>query len=90
MPVVDLLTRFAATKNATPAQIALAWLMARKPFIVPIPGTRNMDHLLENLGANDVQLTPADLNELDAAFSRITVHGGRMNEMQMQVVDQAA
>jgi aryl-alcohol dehydrogenase-like predicted oxidoreductase len=64
--------------------------MARKPFIVPIAGTRNMNHLLENLGANDVQLTPADLNELDAAFSRITVQGGRMNEMQMQVVDQAA
>jgi aryl-alcohol dehydrogenase-like predicted oxidoreductase len=89
-PVVDLLTRFAATKNATPAQIALAWLMARKPFIVPIPGTRNMNHLLENLGANDVQLTPADLNELDGAFSRITVRGGRMNEMQMQFVDQTA
>ena len=90
VPVVDLLTRFAATKNATPAQIALAWLMARKPFIVPIPGTRNMDHLIENLGANDLQLTAADLNELDAAFSKIKVHGGRMNEMQMQVVDQVA
>ena len=88
LPVVDLLTRFAATKNATPAQIALAWLMARKPFIVPIPGTRNIDHLRENLGANDLQLSAADLNELDAAFSRITVQGGRMNEMQMQVVDQ--
>ena len=90
MPVVDLLKRFAAKKNATPAQIALAWLMAQKPFIVPIPGTRNMDHLRENLGASDVQLTPADLSELDAAFSRITVHGGRMNEMQMRVVDQTA
>ena len=89
-PVVDLLTRFAATKNATPAQIALAWLMAQKPLIVPIPGTRNMDHLHENLGANDVQLTPADLSELDVAFSRITVQGGRMNEMQMRVVDQTA
>jgi len=90
LPVIDLLTRSAATKNATPAQIALAWLMARKPFIVPIPGTRNRDHLLENLGANDCQLTLADLNELDAAFSRITVHGGRMNEMQMRAVDQVA
>jgi hypothetical protein len=49
-----------------------------------------MDHLLENLGANDLQLTPADLNELDAAFSRVAVHGGRMNEMQMRVVDQTA
>ena len=64
--------------------------MARKPFIVPIPGTRNMNHLFENLGANDVQLTPAELNELDAGFSRSTVQGGRMNEMQMQVVDQTA
>jgi aryl-alcohol dehydrogenase-like predicted oxidoreductase len=90
LPVIDLLTRSAATKNATPAQIALAWLKARKPFIVPIPGTRNMDHLRENLGANDLQLSRADLNELDAAFSRITVHGGRMNEMQMRVVDQTA
>ncbi len=89
-PIVDLLKRFAATKNATPAQIALAWLMAQKPFIVPIPGTRNMDHLHENLGATDVQLTSADLSELDAEFSKITVHGGRMNEMQMQVVDQDA
>lgn len=89
-PIVDLLRRFAATKNATQAQIALAWLMARKPFIVPIPGTRNMEHLLENLGANDLQLTPADLNELDQAFSRITVHGGRMNQMQMQAVDQVS
>ena len=61
MPIVDLLTRFAATKNATPAQIALAWLLAQKPFIVPIPGTRNIDHLRENLGALDVQLTAADL-----------------------------
>jgi aryl-alcohol dehydrogenase-like predicted oxidoreductase len=57
---------------------------------VPIPGTRNRDHLLDNLGANDLQLTPADLNKLDAAFSRITVHGGRMNEMQMRAVDQVA
>ena len=90
VPVIDLLTRFAATKAATPAQIALAWLMARKPFIVPIPGTRNRDHLLENLGANDLQLTRADLNELDAEFFKIKVQGGRMNEMQMLAVDQGA
>jgi len=90
LPVVNLLTRFAATKNATPAQIALAWLMARKPFIVRIPGTRNKDHLLENLGANDLQLTPADLNELDAEFFKIKVEGGRMNEMQMRAADQGA
>jgi aryl-alcohol dehydrogenase-like predicted oxidoreductase len=88
MPVVDLLRRFAEKKNATPSQIALAWLMAQKPWIVSIPGTRNIDHLNENLGAISVQLAPADLSEIQTAFSTITVHGGRMNEMQMQVVDQ--
>ncbi len=88
MPVVDLLKRFAEKKNATPSQIALAWLMAQKPFIVSIPGTRNMDHLNENLGAINVLLTPVDLKEIETAFAKITVHGGRMNEMQMQVVDQ--
>ena len=89
MPIVDLLTRFAATKNATPAQIALAWLLAKKPFIVSIPGTRNIDHLRENLGALDVQLTAADLSALDADFSKLTVHCGRMNEMQMRAVERA-
>ena len=77
MPVVDLLKRFAEKKNATPAQIALAWLLAQKPWIVPIPGTRNIDHLNENLGALDVQLTPADLREIESASprSRCTVGG---------------
>lgn len=88
MPIVDLLKRFAQTKNATPSQIALAWLMAQKPFIVSIPGTRNMDHLNENLGALNVRLMPGDLNELETEFSKLKVHGGRMNEMQMQQVDQ--
>jgi len=81
------LRRFAAEEKATPAQVALAWLLAQKPWIVPIPGTRNPDHLNENLGAINVQLTPADLRELETAFSGITVHGGRMNPMQMKVVD---
>ena len=88
MPVVDLLNRVATTKNATPAQVALAWLLAQKSWIVPIPGTRNLDHLNENLGAINVQLSPGDLDEIGAAFARIKVHGGRMNEMQMQIVDQ--
>jgi aryl-alcohol dehydrogenase-like predicted oxidoreductase len=87
-PIVEFLGQFAEKKNATPAQIALAWLLAQKPWIVPIPGTRNMDHLHENLGAIDVQLTPADLREIETALSGITVHGGRMNEEQMRVVDQ--
>jgi len=87
-PVVDLLKRVAKRKNATPAQIALAWLLAQKPWIVPIPGTRNVNHLGENLAAINVQLSAADLREIDTAFAKIKVHGGRMNEEQMQVVDQ--
>jgi aryl-alcohol dehydrogenase-like predicted oxidoreductase len=88
MPVVELLKQFASRKNATPAQISLAWLLAQKPWIVPIPGTRNPDHLNENLGATRVQLTPEELREIDTAFSEIRVHGGRMNEEQMRIVDQ--
>jgi aryl-alcohol dehydrogenase-like predicted oxidoreductase len=79
-----LLRRFAEKKNATPAQIALAWLLAQKPWIVPIPGTRNIDHLNENLGAINVQLTPADLREIETAFSKIKVHGGRMSTMSLK------
>jgi aryl-alcohol dehydrogenase-like predicted oxidoreductase len=88
MPVVDLLRGFAKKKNATPAQIALAWLLAQKPWIVPIPGTRNIDHLNENLKAINVQLTPADLREIETSFSKIKVHGGRMSEKYMRDVDQ--
>jgi aryl-alcohol dehydrogenase-like predicted oxidoreductase len=87
-PVVDLLKRVAKRKNATPAQVALAWLLAQKPWIVPIPGTRNVNHLGENLTAIDVQLTAADLREIDTAVAKIKVHGGRMNEEQMRIVDQ--
>lgn len=90
MPIVDLIKRFAEKKNATPAQISLAWLLAQKTFIVPIPGTRNIDHLNENIGAIRVQLTPENLREIDTAISKIKVYGGRMNEEQMRVVDQTA
>jgi aryl-alcohol dehydrogenase-like predicted oxidoreductase len=86
-PVADLLKWFSGKKNATPAQLSLAWLLARKPWIVPIPGTRNPDHLNENLDAVKVQLSPAELTELDTAFSKLSVHGGRMNEMQMTIVE---
>ena len=89
MPIVDLLRRCAAERDATPAQVALAWLLAQKPFIVAIPGTRNQDRLRENLGALEVQLTPADLADLQAKFSKLTVHGGRLNDMQMQLVERA-
>jgi aryl-alcohol dehydrogenase-like predicted oxidoreductase len=87
MPFVELLKRVAEKKNATPAQIALAWLLAQKPFIVPIPGTRSIDHLTENLAAAHVELTTADLREIETASAAIKVHGGRMNEEQMKVVD---
>jgi aryl-alcohol dehydrogenase-like predicted oxidoreductase len=88
MPVVDLLRRMAKEKKATPAQVALAWLLAQKPWIVPIPGTRRVDHLEENLGAIDVLLTRADLSEIETALSKIKIHGGRMSEKHMQQVDQ--
>src|SRR6185436_19634434 len=87
-PIVDLLERVAAKKKATPAQIALAWLLARKPWIVPIPGTRRMDHLEENLGAIDIALSPADLRDIDAELAKVTVHGGRMSVQHMKAVDQ--
>jgi len=87
MPIVEFLREFAKKKNSTPAQISLAWLLAQKPWIVPIPGTRNMDHLNENLASIDVQLTPSDVREIETAFSKINVYGGRMNEEQMRQVD---
>lgn len=86
-PVVDLLQQMAIRKNCTPAQLALAWLLAQKPFIVPIPGTRSPNHLRENLGATTVQLTSADIQEMETAFAKLTVHGGRMNTMQMGIVE---
>ncbi len=78
--VVDLLDTIAERKNATPGQIALAWLLAQKPWIVPIPGTRHLDRLDENLGAANVELTADDLREIDDAAARITVQGARSPE----------
>lgn len=78
--VVDLLRTMAERKNATPAQIALAWLLAQKPWIVPIPGTRKLSRLEENIGAVDVELTAEDLREIDRAASEITVQGARYPE----------
>ena len=75
--VVDLLERIAAQKGATPAQIALAWLLAQKPWIVPIPGSRKFERLDENIGAAAVELTADDLNEIKEAMSQITVVGDR-------------
>jgi aryl-alcohol dehydrogenase-like predicted oxidoreductase len=76
-PIVDLLSQIAARKKATPAQIALAWLIAQKPWIVPIPGTRKLERLNENLGAAAIELTPDDLRTIDAAALKITVQGAR-------------
>jgi aryl-alcohol dehydrogenase-like predicted oxidoreductase len=78
--LVNLLGRIAAAKQATPAQIALAWLLAQKPWIVPIPGTTNRHRLEENIGATSVELTPDDLREIEDAASKITVQGTRYSE----------
>lgn len=78
--VVDLLARIAARKNGTPAQIALAWLLAQKPWIVPIPGTTKLSRLEENTGAAAIDLTADDLREIDGATSAITVQGARYPE----------
>ena len=78
--LVDLLRQISERKKATPAQIALAWLLAQKPWIVPIPGTTKLHRLEENLAAVEIELTPADLREIDGAASKITVQGARYPE----------
>jgi aryl-alcohol dehydrogenase-like predicted oxidoreductase len=85
--LVDLLSRIAAKKQATPAQIALAWLLAQKPWIVPIPGTTKLHRLEENLGAAAVELTPADLREIENAAAQIAVHGARYSEASQRMVN---
>jgi aryl-alcohol dehydrogenase-like predicted oxidoreductase len=80
MALVELVKQVAARKQATPAQIALAWLLAQRPWIVPIPGTTKLHRLEENLGAANVQLTAADLRELDEGSSRIEIQGKRLPE----------
>ena len=78
--LVDLLNKVAQEKNASPAQIALAWLLAQKPWIVPIPGTTKLTRLAENLGSIDIELTPDDLHEIGAAASKIIIRGARYPE----------
>jgi aryl-alcohol dehydrogenase-like predicted oxidoreductase len=78
--LIDLLRKIAERKKATPAQIALAWLLAQKPWIVPIPGTRKLERLDENIGAVAVELTSDDLHEIESASSKITVQGARYPE----------
>ena len=83
---VEWLKTFAEQKNATPAQIALAWLLAQKPWIVPIPGTTKRHRLQENLGAAQIQLTAGDLRDIDRAASQIEVHGARYPEHLQKLV----
>lgn len=84
--VVDVLGKFAQQKKATPAQIALAWLLAQKPWIVPIPGTTKLHRLEENLGAAAIELTAEDLRKIDSAASKITVQGARYPEALQKMV----
>ena len=78
--VIELIQKIAARKQATPAQIALAWVLARKPWIVPIPGTTKLERLKENIGATEIELTPEDLRDIDDAASKIPVQGARYPE----------
>jgi aryl-alcohol dehydrogenase-like predicted oxidoreductase len=85
--VVDLIGEYAGKKNATPAQVALAWILAQKPWMVPIPGTTKLHRLEENVGAANVALTPDDVRQLDEATSRIEVQGARYPENLQKMVD---
>jgi aryl-alcohol dehydrogenase-like predicted oxidoreductase len=87
LALVDLLGRIAARKNATPAQVALAWLLAQKPWIVPIPGTRRVERLDENIGAAAVELAADDLGEIEHAAAQIEVHGARYPEHLQRLID---
>lgn len=84
--MVDLVGRFAQQKKATPAQIALAWVLAQKPWMVPIPGTTKLHRLEENLAAVNVELSPEDLRGLETAASKIAVQGARYPEELQKMV----
>lgn len=79
-PLLDLIHQFAASKHATPAQISLAWMLHKKDFIVPIPGSRSLERIEENLGAAAVALTDAEYTEIEAALGKIEIHGDRRDE----------
>ena len=84
LALVDLLKQIAERKKATPAQVALAWLLAQKPWIVPIPGTTKLHRLEENLGSVDVELAPDDLREIETSFAKIPVEGARLPEQVLR------
>lgn len=87
MPLIEWLKGYAAKKNATPSQVALAWLLAKSPIIVPIPGTRFEDHLLENLGAQNLNLTQKDVQDIDAILLKFPIYGERMGKEHMSSID---
>jgi len=85
--LVDSLSKIAEGKKATPAQIALAWILAQKPWMVPIPGTTKLHRLEENIGAAAIELTPDDLRQIDSAASKIPVQGARYPENLQKLVN---
>jgi aryl-alcohol dehydrogenase-like predicted oxidoreductase len=87
MRLVTVVREWSKRKGVTPAQFSLAWLMAQRPWIVPIPGTTQLAHLGENLGATKVTFTPAELSALDAAISKIELRGGRLSEAELKHID---
>jgi aryl-alcohol dehydrogenase-like predicted oxidoreductase len=87
LPILDIVRRKAADKGTTPAAVSLAWLLAQRPFIVPIPGTRSLAHLTENHGSRAVVLSEADLREMEAAFAPLNVHGESMDANNMAIVE---
>jgi aryl-alcohol dehydrogenase-like predicted oxidoreductase len=86
-PIVDLVARIAERKQATPAQVALAWVLAQKPWIVPIPGTTKLHRMHENLGGADLELTAEDLAEINDAEAQITIQGARYSEVHQRTID---
>ena len=87
MPIIEWLKEYAATKGATPSQVLLAWLLARGTNIVPIPGTRTETHLLENLGAQRLHFSAADIQEIDTKLAKYPVFGDRMGTEHMSQVN---
>lgn len=87
MPIIEWLKGYAASKGATPSQVALAWLLAKSPNIVPIPGTRSEAHLIENLGALDLTLSPKDVQDIETLLSQFPVYGDRMGKAHMSSID---
>jgi aryl-alcohol dehydrogenase-like predicted oxidoreductase len=84
---VELIKEVAQRKNATPAQVAIAWLLARKPWIVPIPGTTKVDRLIENLGGDSIELNADELHEIDTASAKIKPSGDRYSEGSARLID---